>query len=255
MRVELDNVDLAGEYDIYAVKLDSGLSQMSFLPSQEILEEYVMGNDTPYYYGSVKKPLELEVTFAKIKGYWTPEDRRSFAYILDSDVNNKYIPMRVVMENEPRVYFVKYIGGVDIFTNTVQEGYLTVHFRCDSPYWYSNYCISIDDFSDAESNIKIFENRGNVICLPKLTVEKVGDGSISIQNTSCGGTTLVLNNLLNGEEVTIDNKFKKITSNLPEVYRYNDHNGVFLSMPYGINYLRIIGKCRMLWKYRLRFKG
>lgn len=78
-------------------------------------------------------------------------------------------------------------------------------------------------------------NTGDVVCKPELWIKKKnGSGSIKLTNET-NGLTLELNNLNDGEEVYIDCENEDIVSSLPLVYRYKDHNNVFIELDVGEN--------------------
>lgn len=87
---------------------------------------------------------------------------------------------------------------------------------------------------DAVGAFKI-TNTGNVVCKPELWIRKKnGSGSIRLVNET-NGMILELNNLNDGEEVYIDCENEDIVSSLPLVYRYKDHNNVFIELDVGEN--------------------
>ena len=253
MYCSFNGVNLA-DLDIYAVNVGSGLPSSPFLPSQEILEDYAMNNDTPYYFGVEKNPLELDVTFAKYNGRWTFDERREFARLLDTD---DYVEFYYQEKDEPvKVHFVKYTGGVDITTNGERRGYIPVHFRCDSPFSYSQMYTTVNDLSGITvPTIIAITNNGDDMLYPELWIEKVENGSVSIKQLTNGGTECTINNLLDGEIVYIDHEDGSIHSSLSDTYRYGNHNGNYIQLVRGVNNLQVTGKCRLQWKYRYKIKG
>jgi hypothetical protein len=78
-------------------------------------------------------------------------------------------------------------------------------------------------------------NTGDVVCKPELWIRKKnGFGSIKLTNET-NGMTLELTDLNDGEEVYIDCENEDIVSSLPLVYRYQNHNNVFLELEVGEN--------------------
>lgn len=253
----LNGVDLS-TLNIYVVRLESGLPTAPFLPSQEIIEDYAMNNDVPYYFGTKKNPLELDVVFAKINGYWTWDERREFARLLTPD-NDDYMEFYYHEDDEPvKVYYVKYTGGIDIASTSNREGYITVHFRCDSPYSYSQVYARIDDLSAITEPTLLsptFVNNGDDYLYPELWIEKVGNGDVKIKNLTNAGKELVITDLIDGEIVYVNNEDGSIESSLSDTYRLNDHNGVYIELVRGTNTLQVTGKCKLTWKYKYRIKG
>lgn len=254
--VSLNGVQLS-DLGIHVVKVGTGVfSNSPFLPSVEILEDYAMNNDIPYYFGVRKKPLELEVTFSKLEGYWTWEARREFANLLTPE-HADYIEFYYHEEDEPiKIYYVKYINGIDLVSNNIRQGYLTVHFRCDSPYAYTPFYEKIIDLSTSTSPLLLtMANEGDEKCYPELWIKKVGSGTVKIRNLTNAGKEFVLTNLLDGEEVYIDNENGTIESSLSDTLRYDNHNGIYICLVKGENRLEIAGKCILKWRYRFKIKG
>jgi len=255
MYAKLNGVQLS-DLNIYVVRLDSGMITVPFLPSLEIQEEYSINNDIPYYFGSKKNPLELEVTFTKLEGIWTWNARREFANLLTPD-NDDYMEFYYQEDDEPvKIYYVKYIDGIDITTNGNRQGYLTVRFRCDSPYSYSQTYSLLNDLSTiAVPTIISITNSGDARCYPELWIEKVGNGNISIKNLTNAGTICTITSLLDEEIVYINNEDGTIESSLSNTYRYDNHNGIYIELVKGINNLEVTGTCNLTWKYKFKIKG
>jgi phage-related protein len=241
------------DFNIYIVNIESGLVKSPFLSSQEIIEDYSLNGDIPYYYGTQKKPLELDVTFAKIDGKWTLNQRREFARMLDPDDTENYLEFNVPEIN--KIYYVKYTDGIDIYTNGCQQGYLTVKFRCDSPYSYSPLYVVQNDFSTQDTSTMEFINMGDTKCYTELWINKVGAGDIQIKNITNNQQIFSLTGLTDNEIVYINNEFGDIETDLVDTLRYTNHNGVYLEMVRGVNRLEITGRCRLKWKYRFTIKG
>ena len=242
--------------NIYVVRLESGMITAPFLPSLEIQEDYSMNNDVPYYFGSKKNPLELEVTFSKLEGFWTWDARREFANLLTPD-NDDYMEFYYQEDDEPaKIYYVKYIDGIDITVTGNRQGYLTVRFRCDSPYSYSRTYTLINDLSAiiVPTTISI-TNSGDTKLYPELWIEKVGNGNISIKNLTNAGTICTITGLLDTEIVYINNEDGTIESSLSNTYRYSNFNGNYIELVRGVNNLEVTGTCNLTWKYKFKIKG
>jgi phage-related protein len=86
-----------------------------------------------------------------------------------------------------------------------------------------------------------FINYGQLPIYPKFTIEKIGNGDITIVNHSNNGEEMKFTGLLDKEVVTVDGNNLDIKTSLTNTYRYNNHNGTFLEMPFGHNNLRVYG--------------
>jgi phage-related protein len=94
------------------------------------------------------------------------------------------------------------------------------------------------------------ENKGDEYLKPYIQLEKIGDGSISIMNLTNGGQQCVIDNLKDGEVVTIDNENEMIESSLDNVYHADDHNDTWVELPVGRNRLFFNGECKVKMTYR-----
>jgi phage-related protein len=82
------------------------------------------------------------------------------------------------------------------------------------------------------------------------------DVSSTAYNITFDDTTLYggRSELLMGETVHVDNYRRTITTDQPNISRYNVHNGQFLSLKAGsINTITINGNCNVKFKYTWRF--
>lgn len=95
-------------------------------------------------------------------------------------------------------------------------------------------------------------NTGDRVCKPEIWIRKTnGSGSITLTNRT-NNQTLKFENLNNGEEIYIDNENEDIVSSLPSIYRFDDHNGVFLKLEVGENILTGTGDFEL--DIKLEFK-
>src|SRR5690606_35605780 len=112
--------------------IDGGMFEETFLPSKEIREVSISGNDKPYFQEVKRSTLEFELTFAFENGY--DEERiREVARWLDQDY---YKPFYTV-DNPNRIFYCMLKGDSRLVHNGSKEGYITVSMRCDSPYSYT----------------------------------------------------------------------------------------------------------------------
>lgn len=231
------------------VNVNSGLLEEPFLSNRNIREVSVRGNDIPYFQEIELEPLEFELSFAFLEAF-DVDKIRSVARWLGGQTY--YQPL--YFENDPnRIFYCMAVDSPRIIHNALQQGYVTLKFRCSSPYSYSPvYESSVFDYSsNTSSGVEyVFENKGDLPIKPIIYIEKVGAGEVKIVNHSNRGDELVLSNLADGEKLVVDCQLETIESDLALVNRYKDHNGVFLEMVYGNNYLRIFGTCKLRWKYQ-----
>jgi len=242
----------SSDMGVTSVSTDSGLFEETFVANKTINEEKIRGRTKPYFMGTDREPLEFPLTLWFENGF-DNEKLRSIKRWLDQDLYKEfYFP-----EQNERRYFCMMHGDSTIHHNGVGEGYFQITMRCNDSFVYSP--LYIDDWIDFSNNPSngteiTFENKGDVELKPELFIEKVGNGDISITNYTDNGNIFELRNLYNGEIIYVDNENEEIESDIPGVYRYSDHNDVFLNFLFGVNRLLVKGKCKLQFRYRFKFK-
>jgi predicted phage tail component-like protein len=236
------------------VNLNKGLLEEQFIANRTIREVSVRGNDRPYFQEIEQEPLQFELSFFFTDGFDSDRVREVARWL---GAQSYYQPL--YFENDPeRIFYCLVVESPRIIHNALQQGYVTLTFRCDSPYSYSPvYESSTFDYSNNTINGTdyVFENQGDLPIKPIIYIEKVDYGEVKIVNLSNHGEELIISDLVDGENIVIDCQLETIETNFSMVNRYKDHNGVFLEMVYGDNYLKIYGKCKIKWKYQYILLG
>jgi predicted phage tail component-like protein len=246
--------DGINSYDmgIIQVNTNNGLYEEPFLHQRNIVEEKIRGRDTPYFYDIEREPLTINMELF-FDTEMTDEKIREVARWL----NQNYYKELYFSEAPDRRFYTMYTGSPTLLHNGIKEGYIQIEMRCNSPYSYSPIYISDEyDCSVNPTSKQItFTNNGDVECKPIMYIKKIGDGDISIVNNSNGGQEFRLTGLFDQEFITVDNENEEIETDIPGMYRYNNHNDVFLSMVRGVNYLTITGTCILQFKYQFKTLG
>lgn len=235
--------------DIGGVNCQVGtdLFEESFLSSRSIEEESIAGRDKPYFMGLENEPLEFPMTI--YFDVFDKDKRREVARLFSV---NYYKPL-IFDSNPDRIFYCMYDGDFDKKHNGQNQGYITLNMKCDSPYSYSPvYTTRVYDLTDNSSEgteIK-FENYGDTVCKPQITIEVEEDESISIANRNDGKHILEMENLLEGDTVVIDCEDESIESNDAGVFKYDNHNNVYIRFVRGVNRLKVHGKCKLQFKYQ-----
>jgi phage-related protein len=233
------------------------LYEEPFVAEREIIEEKIPGRDKPYFQGIERSPLSFPLRFAVNKDYL--ED----SYLDDVDLNaiarwltpDYYKPLYFTDEPD-KIYYCMPVQDFSYVHNGLKEGYVELTMRCADSYVYSPPIISsVYDYSNNPSSGTelIISNEGDVTIKPTIYIIKIGDGDISIVNKTNGNQELKFTGLADNENLMIDCENEDIVTNLVDVYRYENHNDVFLELVRGENYLQIYGNCKLQWKYELRF--
>lgn len=244
-----------GEYSVNKgvsiIKLHSGFSPSPFLANKEIHEERIKGRDKPYFYGTSKSPIQLNIVLSCLDNKWTFEKRREIARWLNTQEYAEFYTA-----NEPfKKYYVQYVGGINLTTQSSMHGYLEVSLRCDSAYAYSPIFQDEYECLNEETAIE-FINHGDCDLLPEIWIYKVDNGDITIKNNSHADISdFIITELLNDEVLYVNSENQQILTSIEDMYRYDKHNGNYLRLKRGINNLTILGKCKVTVRYQNKIWG
>ncbi|MNG14048.1 Phage tail protein [compost metagenome] len=127
--------------------------------------------------------------------------------------------------------------------------------RCNSPFAYSPVYEKEFDLSTNPTTGTMIQltNSGDYDISPIIEIDKVGDGDISIVNTSKGGESITFDDLTNGEYVKVDCEVEEIETDIPGRDIYGLSNDEFISFSRGVNHIKVFGKCRLKFKYEFKF--
>lgn len=234
---------------ILNVNFDTGMLDENFLPEQSINEVVIRGRDTPYFVERKKVPFKVNLSFAFVDNFDEGRLEEVFQWL---GKQTYYKPM-IFSDNLDKIYYLLYTGEPRLLHNSLKQGYVTIEMRSVSPYTYSPvYQPEVLDCSENTVNGVEFvvDNKGGMICKPQITVQKVGNGEISIKNESDRGKTFRIVNLVDDEFIAIDCEKEDIVSDIPLTYHFDDAYGEFTSFVPGYNYLKIYGDCMIQFKYQ-----
>lgn len=234
------------------VSVGGGLYEESFTANKDIIEEKIMGNENPYFYGVAREPLEFDLSFA-FKDQWDERRINDVAMWLAQDT---YKPL-IFSKNDHKIFYCLPVSDFSIIHNGLKQGYLNLKMRCKSPYIYTpEQRTPTYDFSSNDTNGReiLFENKGHVECKPTVYIKTIGGGDISIVNYSDGAKEFKFTGLASDETITVDNETEDITTDITGLYRYDNFNMNFLSLPHGVNRLRVFGNCILYFKHYFKLK-
>lgn len=214
---------------------DGGMFEEIFLPDRDIIEKAVVNNNKPYFQRVDLTPLSFPLTIFIHE--W--KDRDNLRQLAKWMMKDYYAPL-TFESNPDRIYYAIFEGSSALFHNGIKEGYLTLNVRCNSPYTYSHKQLVDTLFvRNATTTSKIFRilNTGDLSTKPKMWIrKKLVNGTVSILNEATE-QLLTINNLIKDEEVYFDMENETILTNRENlgVYRYADHNGIWLELAEGEN--------------------
>lgn len=247
------NNQLSSDYGIINCNMSSGLMEESLMAEAEIIETEIRGRNEPYFQSVKYNPLILDLTFA-FEDAWTDKQLQAVKRWLRQPY---YCKMR--FSKNPNEYYYCILVSEPVLMHTgTKRGYFTCQFRCKGSYKHSPIYVNTYNFSENDINYIDFENLGDTDILPIITVTKIDAGRLSIFNLSNENKEFGFTSLEDNEIIKIDCRRRSINSSLektyPPIYRYDKLiDNYYLSIPYGINKLKVEGKCHLEIKYEYKF--
>lgn len=240
----------SNEFNLIHVVLSSGMYEETFVANRNIVETSVSGSRKPNFQRVEEEPLEFELNLAFEHDF----DEDKIDDIIRWLYVDYYRPLYFEGE-EGRVFHCMPSGDSKITHNGMSQGYITITMRCDSANVYSPTFKSFQyDFSQGGSHIIELVNDGHLDVYPEISIEKVGNGKITIESMSDGGKIFEILNLTNIENIYIDCEKEIIESDIVGVTRYDDVLGEYIKLRYGINVFRITGNCIIQFRYRYKYR-
>ena len=174
---------------LYNVNIGRGMAIEPFVAEIELIEEVIRGRQKPYFKEVKQRPLSFTVNFA-FKEQWNDAKIRSIARWL---TNHKiYQPLRFYQDIEDidnsRIFFALVVESSTIIHNYLKQGYITLTIRCDSPWAYLPI-IPLD--KGTTKNFQL-DNSGDLPLFPRIQITKIGDGPLTILNTTNGTQVVFL---------------------------------------------------------------
>jgi len=223
------------------INIDTGMQSEPFFAERSIEEIEIPGNETPYFQRVKSKPLSFAVSFM-FNDKWDERKLREVRRWLKQDY---YQPLW--FEEEPeRIYYALAVEDSTLIHNCLKQGYVTLTFRCDSPYAYSP---AVETASITAGSFSLY-NDGDDIVYPELWITTLGVGDVSIANTTTGKTT-TFTGLANEEVVYLNCINETIISDVTP--RYGAYNNIPLSLNIGLNNITLTGNATLVIKYQLKF--
>ncbi len=240
----------SNQYGVVNVKVSSGLYKQHFMSQREIIETEQPDSDFPSFQKIKRQPIQFSLTLYFEDGF-TDDQLQDLRQLFNV---NFYKPM-VFSEDSTKIYYCVPVDLSELNHNGAKQGYVTISFRCNSPFSFSAFRKDTFDLSTNTSGTDIeIMNYGDEVCLPIVEIGKYGVGTVQIINNSDGGRTMSISNIQDQELVTVDCQYEDIESD-QGILHYDDHNGNYLQLVYGKNRLHITGDCEIRFKYQYKYIG
>jgi len=232
----------SSDLGIVNVNIDTGMNEEIFLADSNINEIIIKGRTKPYFTNKTYQPLVFNLSFGFLEP-WNDELIREVASLFYVDY---YKPL-YFDDDDDTIFYCMTTESSQIIHNGLKQGYVNLSFKCNDICAYSK--VKMKEYNDFSEEIK-FNNAGDLIIYPEIIFVKDGEGDISILNNT-NNQELIITDLLDLEEIYINGDNEYIASNT-QLYRYNNHNNVFLAMNTGINRLDISGisELKFQWQYK-----
>lgn len=241
----------SNEYDLIHVVLDSGMLEETLIANRTILENKAKGNYKPFFSGIEESPLSFEMHIA-FENKYTDKNLDDIVRWLFSDY---YKPL-YFEGKEDRIFYCMPDGDSLLTHNGLSEGYITINMRCNSPNLYSpvSFTPLYNIINNTKQTIDIYNN-GHYVIYPEISIEKIGDGKVTIVSKNNGDAIFEVINLKNGEQIYINcEKEIIVTNSITNKYRYNDVLGEYIKLSYGRNTFEITGNCKIQMRYQARYR-
>jgi predicted phage tail component-like protein len=232
------------DFPIANVSLGSGLYEESLTSIKSIVETSTVNNDTPYFQRVKREPKSFQLRFAFFEP-WNEDMIDDIVRWLDVDY---YEPL-FFSENLDRIYYAMFVDDIKQIHNGLKQGYLNLNVRCNSSVSYSTN----KSTNWIQDNFIEIDNLGHKSTLPKIWIEKIGDGDISISNISNNNEEFKFTKLLDKEIIYVDCENEIIKTNIENEWRYDNFNDNYLELVYGKNLLKVNGNAKLKFEYRYKF--
>lgn len=238
------------EFGLMHVVLDSGMFEETFVASRDIVETENPRTNKPFFNKIKEAPLEFDMVLAFENGY----DDSIIDKVVRWLFGNYYKPLYFDGADN-KVFYCTPISDSSIVHTGFNKGYFTIKMRCDSSNIYKPVSLTDEyDLSDIDSKIIDIYNEGHYTIYPEISIDKIGDGKITIISKTDGDNIFEILDLADGESLYINCEKEMIETDVVGLYRYNNVLGEYPRLTYGRNTFEIQGNCKIQFRYQVKFK-
>ncbi|MGM1044897.1 MAG: phage tail domain-containing protein [Bacillota bacterium] len=167
------------DFGIINVNMSPGMQEEPLAATRSIEEVSVRGRDKPYFQGTKKEPLKFSVSFAFEDTWDTNKLREVTRWLTEHDYYQELYFTNDLGRNPERIFYALFIDDPVLVHNGLQQGYVRLNVRCDSPYSYtpmmtsrlykwdqSKHIKNISDHSEGDKKSIITDEDGSLILNP-----------------------------------------------------------------------------------------
>ena len=259
----------SSEMEQYLIRMSSGGVSSPFFGGQNIQEGNMRNKVIPYLFGTETKPISFTIEITPIdangaKKKWTPQLKREIGRWL---IHDTYKPFQT-SDDLGKIYYAM-VTEAPNFQLYDDEGHIPFTFRTNSPYAWSPIYLEEHDLStNSGTRIIYMENRSNINTnfLPIIEIQLMGGNkNVKLENLSSGAKPFEFIDLQANSMVSVDNENEVIRGASP-VYGTGSNadviidflptidspfakfNGGWLELVYGVNTIRVTGRCKIRTK-------
>ncbi|WP_431785774.1 phage tail domain-containing protein [Paenibacillus lactis] len=169
----------SADFGIFNVNLNSGMQEESLAATRDLREQTVRGRDKPYFEEITKQPLKFDVSFAFEDRFNTAKLREVTRWLTEHDYYRPLYFTNDLGKEPEKIYYAIVVDSPTLVHNSLQQGYVKLSFRCDSPYAYSPtiqtkiydwvdspYSRQVNDFNTNQHERTVLNTGGNIVLNP-----------------------------------------------------------------------------------------
>lgn len=206
-------------FKVFQVNFESGLMQSeTLLPSRSLNTTQRQNSSISDFYSVSESPLTFEVNLV-YQDKFTEDDKIAAMKWLKQDT---YKPL--IFETEPENIYYAIPTSIDMSHDTLQKGYFTVNFTCNSPFPFTKVLMTPQYICNGELDININSNSVFDTQIVKVLAITSTNGNILIKNKT-NNTELRLENVPANLKITFDclnHQIYAVDSNNKEVLLNNN---------------------------------
>ena len=229
------------------VSVSGGLYEDDLMSSRTIETDKGRLSDITILKHVIREPVTFQMNLFLENGI----DQASIDRITNWLDTDEYRPFYFDERDDRLIYAIP--QGDTKLSHDGINGYFTVTMVGNSPYWYTPVLSTEYETSGTYT----FINHGVTSIKPIIEIYPsrniTGEQPMTIKNLRTNQEMKITEAVI-GEVLTIDCEWERITSSLPNIYRYDAWNEEYLIMPTGQNVLQISDGGYVVIKYRERYR-